>query len=84
MQGNDGQGISTVWIVAHSLSREYDGPAARGRGAAYGSTVGAQALSKTRSIDHEAGTPTHRQKPRITHPSTLRSNCLGDGAPLFG
>ncbi len=84
MQGSDGQGISTVWIVAHSLSREYDGPAARGRGAEYGSTMGAQALSKTRSIDHEAGAPTHRQKPRITHPSTLRSNGLGDGAPLFG
>ncbi len=47
MQGNDGQGISPVWIVANSLSREYDGPAARGRGAAYGSTVGAQVLSKT-------------------------------------
>lgn len=50
MQGNDGQGISTVWIVANSLSREYDGPAARGRGAAYGSTVGAQALRKTRCM----------------------------------
>jgi len=46
--------------------------------------IHAPALSKTRSIDHEAGTPTHRQKPRITHPSTLRSNCLGNGAPLFG